>query len=823
MATQAGKAYVTVDYDPGSIRRLGSTTRTAAKGYESSWLGSAKRVALGLGGAFLGFQAVKGLLVEPIKAAGDFQESMNVLKATVGATAGQMKRASSEAIRLGADTKLPATSATDAATAMTELGKAGFTASQAMAAARGTLLLTTAAQTDEATAAKIAANAINVFGLAAGKAGHVANLLAGAANASSADVTDLAEALQFAGTGAAHAHQSIEDTLTAIAEMATAGQSGSTAGSALAQMFRSLQSPTAGAQEVLDKFNLSVFDSKGAMLPLPALVSEFSDKLGGLSDKQQSAALNTIFGSRAIRAAQIVLVGGRKEFDKYGDGVTRANAAQVLAEAHTKGFTGAIQSLQSAFETLQLEIGLKVLPALTPVVEALGKIIGAPNLHVAVRVAFEGIEEGAASLGGAIHDTLLGSTKTTTIKAPSGLVLGRSQVQTKGLVDSVQSAIVGTDWSKVGHTLGAAIGASLTFGVDTFSNIVVGLTAAVNDNKGAIARAGLGIGIAMVAALLDPGFWLENWKPVAAIAISAFLLALGPETTAARFATELPLIGPLFKVLQGAGGLALKAMRPFGRGLLRGLEQVFPDAAAAADRLVGRIIGRLHGLPGRAEGVLEDMGSAVGRRLGATANEAGGIARRIGSRILAPIRAIVGPIGSAALRLADRIVAPLRALAGRVVGPVLRAGGRIIDAIGGFIGQAFSAAAKIGRAITDGVISGIGSLVSRVSGAISSGIHKAIDIAKNTVGSTAEEYAHRELGAPIAYGVAGGVTANQDHMTRAIRSSVRGAIDGARGGHGSSGHGRPIVLHVDLGDGVRQVVTTHVDLAASELERRFRR
>ena len=74
------------------------------------------------------------------KAYGDMQQSMSMFRSVTGATAGQMKAAGAEAVKLGNDTRLPGTSASDAATAMLELGKGGMNAAQAMAAARPTLI-----------------------------------------------------------------------------------------------------------------------------------------------------------------------------------------------------------------------------------------------------------------------------------------------------------------------------------------------------------------------------------------------------------------------------------------------------------------------------------------------------------------------------------------------------------------------------------------------------------------------------------------------------------------------------------------------------------
>ena len=104
---------------------------------------------------------------------------------------------------------LPATSAKDAADAMLELSKAGLSVNDTMAAAKGVLQLSAAAQIGNAEAALITANALNMFKLSGDKATLVADLLAAGANKSSADIQQMADALQMAGNVAANAGLSI--------------------------------------------------------------------------------------------------------------------------------------------------------------------------------------------------------------------------------------------------------------------------------------------------------------------------------------------------------------------------------------------------------------------------------------------------------------------------------------------------------------------------------------------------------------------------------------------------------------------------------------
>jgi TP901 family phage tail tape measure protein len=377
--------------------RIRPDTRGFKAEAEKGILGTVTSIArrtgaiLAIGG---GIGALKTLFVDPIKSAGDFQKSLSVLQATANATDAQMKSVSATAIQLGADVRLPATSAKDATDAMLELAKAGFSVTASQKAARGVIELSTAAQIDNATAAQIAANAINAFGLRASESTRVADLLAGAANASSASMTDVAESLQFAASVAHQAKVPIEDVVTAIAEMANRGISGSVAGSALAQTLRSLQAPTSKSKDELQKLGISVFDAQGNFRGIRPLIEQFSAATENLTQQERARAIQTIFGSRAQQAANIVLLGGVKAFDKLKGATTEQGAAQKLASAQTKGFSGAVSGLRSTVETLQIQIGLKLLPVMTSLTRSL-----TANLPGAVNAAVSAVETLANVVG----------------------------------------------------------------------------------------------------------------------------------------------------------------------------------------------------------------------------------------------------------------------------------------------------------------------------------------------------------------------------------------------------------------------------------------
>lgn len=304
-----------------------------------------------------------------IKSAGDFEQQLNVFQATAGATAGQMHQVAAVAKQLGADTRLPATSAKDAADAMTELAKGGLSVRDAMQAARGVLQLSAAAQISNADAAQVTADSLNAFGLKGREAAHVADILAAAANASTASIPEMADALKQSSAVAKIARVSIEDTSTALTVLANAGLKGSDAGTSLKTTLLALIAPQRTGAKALKELGISAFDQAGKVKPLAQILANVRDRTKGMSEAQRDLALKTIFGTDAFRAAAILLGQTPAQYEKVRTAVTRNGAAQDLASAQTKGFNGAINGLKSSLETLAIEWGTQVLPTVTQSVQ----------------------------------------------------------------------------------------------------------------------------------------------------------------------------------------------------------------------------------------------------------------------------------------------------------------------------------------------------------------------------------------------------------------------------------------------------------------------
>jgi TP901 family phage tail tape measure protein len=317
-----------------------------------------------------------GLAVKSaIASTADFEHQLNVLQATTGATAEEMTAISAEAKKLGADLTLPATSAGDAARAMTELAKAGLTIQETLKGARGVLQLAAAAQIDVGTAAEFVATELNAFGLSGDKAVHVADLLAGASIAAQGDIRDFGTAFQQVSAVAHGANVSLETTTGLLTELARAGLRGADAGTSIRTFLLRLTPTTKQAAEYQKALNIRLDDTKTIGEQLPKLIGQYQRALEGVSPVLRQQALTQIFGQDAIRAATILINGGTEALNKNTRAANQQGAASRLAEANAKGLSGAFNGLRSNADTLGITVGNVVSGPLTGFVKGLSSIV----------------------------------------------------------------------------------------------------------------------------------------------------------------------------------------------------------------------------------------------------------------------------------------------------------------------------------------------------------------------------------------------------------------------------------------------------------------
>lgn len=433
-----------------------------------------------LGGALTAMAAVA------VKKFADFDEAMSSVASTGDDARGSMDALRQAAIEAGADT---AFSATEAAGAVEELAKAGVSAKDILGGGlKGSLDLAAAGGLGVAEAAEYASIAMTQFKLSGQDVGHVADLLAAGAGKAMGDVSDLGQALKQGGLVAAATGLTIEETTGALSAFAAAGLLGSDAGTSLKTMLQRLSAPADEASDLMRSLGISAYDAAGEFVGMEAFADQLTRALGDMTPAQRNAAMATMFGSDAVRAANIVYENGAQGIADWIAAVNDQGYAAKTAAVKLDNLKGDLEALGGSLETALITSGSgandvlrKMVQSADAVVDAIGKIPG-PVLSATTLIAGAG---GLALLG------IAGMMKLTTSVAAT-----RTSLQTLGI--SAKSA--GVAMGAVGAAIGVATIAVSAWAsssaknaaqVDAIADSLDRVTGKISDNTTEILRSEL--------------------------------------------------------------------------------------------------------------------------------------------------------------------------------------------------------------------------------------------------------------------------------------------------------------------------------------------
>lgn len=343
-----------------------------------------------------------------VKAFMEFDSAMSEVQASTHETSANMELLREAAIAAGADT---AFSAKEAAQGIDELAKAGVSTKDILGGGlTGALSLAAAGSLGVGEAAELAASALTQFGLAGKDIPHLADLLAAGAGKAQGSVQDMGAALNQSGLVAAATGLTIEETTGALAAFASAGMTGSDAGTSFKTMLMSLNPNSAAAATLMQELGIKAYDAEGSFIGMSEYAGVLQNALKDMGDEQRNATLKTLFGSDAVRAANILYEQGAGGIKKWEDAVNDAGYAAVTASIKQDNLAGDIEKLGGSIDTVLIKGGSGAAEALRglvqgaeDLVDAFGKI-PTPILQAGTGIA--GIAGGALLLGGVLMTAL---------------------------------------------------------------------------------------------------------------------------------------------------------------------------------------------------------------------------------------------------------------------------------------------------------------------------------------------------------------------------------------------------------------------------------
>lgn len=347
--------------------------RLAAFAAGASILGVAtdgKKALTALRNISLGLVAAFGLAAF---AAARFEKSMSEVRAVTGGSARDMRLLKAAALEAGQATIY---SATQAANAEAELARAGISTADIIGGAlKGALDLAASGQLELGESAIISAQAMNAFKLEGADVGHIADVISAGAGKSATNVHDMGMAFRQAALLSSQTGLSLEQTVGSLALFAQNALTGSDAGTSLKVMLQRLVPQSKEAAATMDDIGFSAYDAQGNFIGLSALADVMKNSFSKLTPEARNAAMATIFGSDAVRAATILYEAGGKGVDKWVSSVNDSGYATRVAATMTDNLSGDLERLKGALETALISSGSTANNVLRDMASALTAVV----------------------------------------------------------------------------------------------------------------------------------------------------------------------------------------------------------------------------------------------------------------------------------------------------------------------------------------------------------------------------------------------------------------------------------------------------------------
>ena len=291
----------------------------------------------GVGAAVAGAAGAFKLLGDNISLAMNFEKSMSQLSSLTGMVGKDLDQLKEYAIELGSTSTLTASQVADAFRLIGSQQPQLLESGQALKeVTKYAITLSEAAGIDLVTAAQTLSTSINQMGGDSNNASRYVNVLAAASQKGAGDIAWLGEAITKAATAAKAVGTDYEELVANLEQLAKAGFDASTAGTALRSIIMNLEKQANN-------------DFKPSIVGLTQAFENLGKANLDIVGYQQIAG--KMFASQAM-----ALANAAKEARNMTEAITGTNTAVDQAKTNTDNLDGALKSLSSAWEGLNLHI-----------------------------------------------------------------------------------------------------------------------------------------------------------------------------------------------------------------------------------------------------------------------------------------------------------------------------------------------------------------------------------------------------------------------------------------------------------------------------------
>ena len=316
---------------------------------------------------------------------------------------------------------------------MEEMLKRGYNANQTLGAMPAVLSAAKASGDDFNTVMSVSTATLEQFGLQSQTTNgmmkntqRVTDTLTYIANGTASGFQDLGEAMTYVGPTAHSAGLSLEETAAALGIMSNKGIEGSVAGTALRSSLTRMLKPSKQNAAAFKEMGINIADFKQGTLTLPGIIDKIRNNTKGWTKEQRAAAIAQAFGTEAQAGINALISAGGDELRKYTEGAKNAGGTtKSIADQMNNTDQAKIERFKQSLHVLAIEVGQKLLPALTPIVDKASNFI-----------------EAFSKMGDGMQKFVIYSALTAAAIGPLSYVLG-SIIRPLGLLSQGTVKVVG--------------------------------------------------------------------------------------------------------------------------------------------------------------------------------------------------------------------------------------------------------------------------------------------------------------------------------------------------------------------------------------------
>lgn len=366
MAGKIAGIYYEVDYKINpqgfqkandNIKIIDNNAKGAANqiGFLDKGMGSLIGKAAGIVSVGYAFKKTSDFIGQSVVAYTEFDDSLRKTGSKLNLTDAEMKSLANSTRSVALEFNSTGKVVSDA---QEYLALAGYNLKEIQAASPTVVAAQRATGESMQLVSDIATDTAGSYGYMANEINYVTDRMVYTTTAFNTNFAQMGEAMKYVAPVAKNAGLEFADLNAYIGVLANNGLKGSQAGTALRNMFKSIQSPTGQAAKQLKRYNIQLYDSKGNFKGTNTILAQMEKKMSKMTEKQKAFFMQQVFGTEAMSAMNIIFNEGIDKIVAYGDAIDGANGkTSQMAKYMEAGIGGMIRSLDSQKDTIKTKLG----------------------------------------------------------------------------------------------------------------------------------------------------------------------------------------------------------------------------------------------------------------------------------------------------------------------------------------------------------------------------------------------------------------------------------------------------------------------------------